>query len=77
MAREEIEVVAAGLDPATFNSHVHPYRKVTQLGVDGVGSYASPQRVAIVDDSEVNVTDSNKVSAVGVTVATGSTGTPA
>lgn len=76
MTKQTEEVVANGISQAVFDAHTHNYRKVTQLGVDGVGNYASPQRVAIVDGSEVNITDSNKVAAVGITAATLPTDTP-
>lgn len=73
--REVIELTATGLDVGTFNAHTHNYRKLTQLGVDGAGSYASPVRIAIAE-GEVNVTDSNKVASVGITVSTQPTETP-
>jgi hypothetical protein len=76
MAREVTEFVSSGVSQATFDAHTHPYRKITELGVDGQGTYGSPQRVAIVDDSEVNITDANKVAAVGITVDTQETGIP-
>lgn len=75
MARENIEY-PAGVSQATFDTHNHNYRKVTDLGVDGTGNYSSPARIAMVDDSEVDITDSNKVAAVGITVSTQPTGVP-
>lgn len=74
--RETIEVSASGVDRGTFDAHTHDYRKITSVGVDGVGAYTSPAREDIVDDSEVAVTDSNKCNAVGVTVSTEPTGAP-
>jgi len=76
MAREEVEYVVSGVSQATFDAHTHGYRKITQLGVDGLGNYSSPARIAIQDDSEVDITDSNKVAAVGITVATAATEVP-
>ncbi len=76
MAIEKVYISGGGVGLAVFNAHTHNYRKVTQLGVDGTGNYATPQRVAIIDDSEVNVTDSNKVASAGLTVATQATETP-
>ncbi len=76
MAIQEMQLDPNGVDGATFDAHTHNYRKMTQLGVDGVGSYASPVRTNVVDNSEVNLTDSNKVSAVGITVSTQPTSTP-
>ncbi len=76
MAREVTEFTSSGVSQTEFDVHTHNYRKITELGVDGVGSYASPARIAIVDDSEVNITDSNKVAAVRVSVATQSTEVP-
>lgn len=75
MAREEVEY-PTGVSQASFDAHTHNYRKFTQVGVDGAGNYSSPVREDIVDDSEVNLTDSNKVAAVGITVATQATEVP-
>ena len=74
MAKQTEELT--GISQASFDAHTHNYRKFTQVGVDGVGSYASPVRTNIVDDSEVNLTDGNKVAAVGITVATQATEVP-
>lgn len=76
MAIEKVYISGEGVGQAVFDAHTHDYRKLTQIGVDGVGSYASPVRENIVDDGEVNLSDSNKVAAVGITVATQPTGTP-
>lgn len=75
MAIEKV-YLSDGVLQSVFDAHVHSYRKFTEVGVDGQGTYASPKRVAVIDDSEVNVTDSNKVAAVGITVATQPTSTP-
>ena len=75
MAREVIEY-PTGVSQSAFDTHTHNYRKPTNLGVDGVGNYGSPVRIAIVDDSEVSITDSNKVAAVGFTVSTQPTEAP-
>ncbi len=75
MAIEKV-YLSDGVPQSAFDAHTHNYRKFTQVGVDGVGNYGSPVRVSIVDDSEVNLTDGNKVAAVGITVATQPTGTP-
>ena len=75
MAREVSEF-PSGVSQVEHDAHTHNYRKFIQLGVDGVGNYASPVRTDIVDDSEVNLTDSNKVAAVGVTVSTQPTEIP-
>ena len=74
MAKQTEEIT--GVSQTTYDVHTHNYRKFTQIGVDGVGSYASPVRTDIVDDSEVNLTDSNKVAAVGITVSTQATEVP-
>lgn len=77
MAREVTEFAGGGgVGQGAFDAHTHNYRKFTQVGVDGVGNYSSPARANIVDDSEVNLTDSNKVAAVGITVSTQPTGVP-
>ncbi len=76
MAREYVEYPGGGVGQSEFDVHTHNYRKFTEVGVDGVGNYASPVRTAIVDDSEVNLTDSNKVASVGITVATAATEVP-
>ena len=60
----------------TFEAHTHNYRKITQLGVDGAGDYGSPVRISIEDDTEVDITDSNKVASVGITVATQASESP-
>ncbi len=65
-----------GVPQLVFDAHAHNYRKVTQLGVDSAKTYASPARVGIVDDSEVNIADNTDLEAVGVTVATEPTSTP-
>lgn len=75
MAIEKV-YLADGVPQATFDTHRHNYRKFTEVGVDGVGNYGSPVRTSIVDDSEVNLTDSNKVAAIGITVSTQPTSTP-
>lgn len=75
MAREEVEY-PTGVSQSSFDTHTHNYRKFMQLGVDGQGSYNSPVRTDIVDDSEINLTDSNKVGAVGITVSTEATEVP-
>lgn len=68
--------VAELVTQATYNGHTHNYRKPTQLGADGVGNYASPVRVDIVDDGEVNVTDANKVATIGIRVSIQATEAP-
>lgn len=75
MARQVAEV-APGVSEATFNAHTHNYRKITQLGVDAQRAYNTPQRVDIVDDSEVNTSGNTGLEAVGITVVTTPTGTP-
>ena len=75
MARETVEY-PTGVSQSVFDTHTHNYRKLTQIGADGTGSYTSPVRTYITDDSEVTVTDSNKVTVVGVTVATEPTEVP-
>ena len=75
MAREVIEV-PTGVGLTTFDAHTHNYCKITQLGVDGTGNYATPQRIAIADDSEVDITDANKCAAVGITSSTQATEVP-
>lgn len=75
MAIEKV-YLSEGVNLTDFNVHTHNYRKVTDLGVDGTGNYTTPQRIAVADDSEVNITDSNKVSAVGITVGTQATEVP-
>lgn len=67
---KQTEQVVSGVSQTAFDAHAHDYRKLMELGVDGAGNYATPERIAIVDDDEVNITDSNKVAAVGITVAT-------
>ncbi len=76
MAREVTEFPTGGVSQGVYDAHTHNYRKITQLGVDGNDEFLNPQRIAIADDSEVNITDSGKVAAVGVTVSTQPTETP-
>lgn len=75
MARQVAEVIP-GVSQGSFDAHSHNYRKLTQLGVDSVKTYASPARVNVVDDGEVNVADNTDLEAVGVTVTTAPTTTP-
>ena len=70
------DYLADGVSQGIFDAHTHNYRKLTQIGVDGVGIYTSPVRTNIADDSEVTATDSNKVNVVGVTVSTQPTSAP-
>lgn len=77
MAREVTEFTGGGgVSQGVYDAHTHNYRKFMQVGVDGVGGYTNPVRTDIVDDSEVNLTDSNKVAAVGITVSTQATEVP-
>ena len=76
MARETIEYTTSGVSKSEFDIHTHNYRKLTQIGVDGVGAYTSPVRTDITGDSEVTATDANKVNVVGVTVGTQPTEVP-
>lgn len=54
--------------------HTHPYRKVTQLGVDSSKNYSSPVRVDVVDDAESVAQDNQDLESVGITVSTEQTG---
>lgn len=77
MARQTEEIVATGVSQAVFNAHSHNYRKITQFGVDANKTYAGPTRVDIIDDQEVFGQDGTDLEAVGITVATAPTTTPA
>ncbi len=76
MAREVTEFPTGGVSQTVYDAHTHNYRKFTRVGVDGAGTYGSPVRTDILDDAEVNLTDSNKVAAVGITVSTQPTEAP-
>lgn len=76
MARETVEIVASGVSQAVFDVHTHNYRKITQIGIDIIKTYTAPERVNIVDNQEVFVTDGNDAEAVGITVSTEPTETP-
>ena len=64
------------IDGATFDAHTHSYRKLMQLGVDSQKTYASPARVDILDNQEVNVSDNTDLEVVGLTTETSPTGVP-
>jgi len=76
-------LVSFQLDPATggvsqseFDAHTHTYRKVTQIAADISKNWVIPTRTDVIDDTETWVTDDNDLEAIGITVATSSTGTP-
>ena len=75
MARQTAEI--AGISEAVFSAHAHSYRKITQLLVDSVDTWGTPQPVDVVDDDTVHQQDLGQdLEAVGVTVATEPTSTP-
>lgn len=67
---------SGGVSQAVFDSHVHNYRKLNQVGIDVSKTYSGPIRKDILDDQEVFVTDGNDAEAIGITVATAPTSIP-
>lgn len=65
-----------GVGQAEFDAHVHPYRKLTQIGGDAYDQWSSPTLVDVVDDTTTHASESVDLEAVGVTVATLPTGPP-
>lgn len=74
----QLDPAAGGVSQATFDTHTHGYRKMTQIGVSRDHLYSPVDRFDIVDDAEVVAFSGNNLDleAVGITVATDQTETP-
>ena len=72
-----IDPTGGGISQEVFDSHVHTYRKITRLGADSDDKFGSPTWVDVIDNAETVAAESVDMEAVGITVSTEPTGTPA
>ena len=72
----QLDPAAGGVSQATFDAHTHSYRKLTRIGGDSYDQWSSPTWANVVDDADTHMSENVDLEAVGVTVATSSTGTP-
>ena len=77
----QLDPQAGGVSQATFDSHIHNYRKLIQIVGDGDDGWGTPVNVNVVDDAEVHLNAGGgnppDLEAIGVVVATEPTSTPA
>ncbi len=78
MAIEKVYISGEGVSVASFDAHVHNYRKAVELAVSKDHTYDPVDRFPIGDDGETVAFSGNNldIEAVGVTVDTQPTSTP-
>ena len=73
----QLDPAAGGVSQAEFDAHTHGYRKIIRIGADSDDKWGSPTWVVVSDDGDTHAAENVDLEAVGVTVSTESTGTPA